>query len=185
MQAPDVGSIRRFPARIDALHKAELAFRVPGTVRKLAVKERDRVKKEQTLATLDPTDYKIAAKNAQASFDRAKKDFKRAKELVKKGFISRSDYDAKEAVWKNAQMVSRFEIRWENQVIGGRDRMQTIIASANPKGPLAAPLFARLRPQIEAIELPPDDSLTWGGEYRIRPTPRAPCSASCPPPSWP
>jgi len=64
-----------------------------------------------------------------------------------------------------AQVVSGFEIRWENQVIGGRDRMQTIIASANPRGPLAAPLFARLRPQIEAIELPPGYSLTWGGEY--------------------
>jgi len=57
VQAPDVGGIRRFPARIDALHKEELAFRVPGTVRKLTVKEGDRVKKGQVLATLDPTDY--------------------------------------------------------------------------------------------------------------------------------
>ena len=40
-----------------------------------------------------------------------------------------------------AQVVSGFETVWENQVIGGRDRMQTIIASANPRGPLAAPLF--------------------------------------------
>ncbi|WP_243725209.1 efflux RND transporter periplasmic adaptor subunit [Candidatus Thiosymbion oneisti] len=103
VQAPDVGGIRRFPARIDALHKAELAFRVAGTVQKLAVKEGDRVKKGQILATLDPTDYKIAVKDAQASFDRAQKDFKRAKELVKKGFISRSDYDAKEAAWKNTR----------------------------------------------------------------------------------
>jgi len=105
VQAPDVGGIRRFPARIDALNKAELAFRVAGTVHKLAVKEGDRVKKGQLLATLDPTDYKIAVKDAQASFDRAKNDFKRAKELVKKGFISRSDYDAKEAAWKNTQVA--------------------------------------------------------------------------------
>jgi multidrug efflux pump subunit AcrB len=64
-----------------------------------------------------------------------------------------------------AQVVSGFETIWENQVIGGRDRMQTIIASANPKGPLAGPVFERLRPQIEAIELPPGYSLSWGGEY--------------------
>ena len=64
-----------------------------------------------------------------------------------------------------AQVVSSFETIWENQVIGGRDRMQTIIASANPKGPLAAPLFERLRPQIESLALPPGYSLSWGGEY--------------------
>ena len=64
-----------------------------------------------------------------------------------------------------AQVVNGFETVWENQVIGGRDRMQTIIASCNPKSPLATPLFGRLRPQIEAMELPPGYSLTWGGEY--------------------
>lgn len=64
-----------------------------------------------------------------------------------------------------AQVVREFDTVWENQVIGGRDRMQTIIASANPKSPLAAPLFERLRPQIEAIPLPPGYSLSWGGEY--------------------
>lgn len=74
-----------------------------GTVQKLAVKEGDKVKKGQILATLDPTDYKITVKDAQASFDRAKNDFIRAKELVKEGFISRSDYDAKEAAWKNTR----------------------------------------------------------------------------------
>jgi len=64
-----------------------------------------------------------------------------------------------------AQVVSGFETEWENQVIGGRDRMQTIIASCNPKDPLAGPLFERLRPEIEAIALPPGYSLSWGGEH--------------------
>ncbi|WP_296900802.1 efflux RND transporter permease subunit [Thiohalocapsa sp.] len=64
-----------------------------------------------------------------------------------------------------AQVVTGFETVWENQVIGGRDREQTIIASCNPRGPLASPLFERLRPQIEAMELPPGYHLSWGGEY--------------------
>ncbi|MBK5969404.1 MULTISPECIES: efflux RND transporter permease subunit [Thiorhodovibrio] len=64
-----------------------------------------------------------------------------------------------------AQVVSNFETVWENQAIGGRDRQQTIIASCNPRGPLASPLFERLFPQIEAMELPPGYSLSWGGEY--------------------
>ena len=63
------------------------------------------------------------------------------------------------------QVVSGFETTFENTVIRGRNRQQTIIASANPTGELAGPLFERLRPQIEAIDLPPGYSLTWGGEY--------------------
>jgi RND family efflux transporter MFP subunit len=103
VDAPDAGGERRFPARIDALSKAELAFRVPGTIQELKVKEGDRIQAGQVLVTLDPTDFEIAVNDAQATFDRAESDFQRAEELVKDGFISRSDYDAKEAEWKNAR----------------------------------------------------------------------------------
>jgi len=64
-----------------------------------------------------------------------------------------------------AQVVSGFETRWENTVMRSRNRMQTIIASCNPTGELATPLFSRLRPQIEAMDLPSGYSLSWGGEY--------------------
>jgi multidrug efflux pump subunit AcrB len=64
-----------------------------------------------------------------------------------------------------AQVVSGFETVWENTVVRSRDRGQTIIASCNPTGDLATPLFNRLKPQIEAMELPPGYSLEWGGEY--------------------
>jgi multidrug efflux pump subunit AcrB len=63
------------------------------------------------------------------------------------------------------QVVSGFETSWENAVVRGRDRIPTIIASCNSSGELATPLFQRLRPQIEAMELPPGYSLAWGGEY--------------------
>jgi multidrug efflux pump subunit AcrB len=64
-----------------------------------------------------------------------------------------------------AQVVSRFDTVFENTVLRSRDRIRTIIASCNPTGELATPVFDRLRPQIEAIELPPGYSLSWGGEY--------------------
>ena len=63
------------------------------------------------------------------------------------------------------QVVSSYETTWENAVVRGRDRIPTIIASCNPSGSLATPLFERLRLQIEAIELPPGYRLAWGGEY--------------------
>ncbi len=64
------------------------------------------------------------------------------------------------------QVVKRFETVWENTVIRGRDRMQTIIPSCNPEtGVDTTELFNRLRPQIEAMKLPPGYQLAWGGEY--------------------
>ena len=64
------------------------------------------------------------------------------------------------------QVVKRFETVWENTVIRGRDRMKTIIPSCNPEtGVDTTELFNRLRPQIEAMQLPPGYQLVWGGEY--------------------
>ena len=65
-----------------------------------------------------------------------------------------------------AQVVKNFETVWDNTVIRGRDRRQTIIPSCNPEtGVDSNALFEHLRPQIEAMELPPGYQLAWGGEY--------------------
>ena len=70
--------------------------------------------------------------------------------------IMRADPDAKEV---------RDDWREPVKVIRPIFNEQTIIASCNPRGPLASPLFERLRPQIEAMALPPGYHLSWGGEY--------------------
>ncbi|MCU7937026.1 MAG: efflux RND transporter permease subunit [Candidatus Thiodiazotropha sp. (ex Dulcina madagascariensis)] len=64
-----------------------------------------------------------------------------------------------------AQVVSGFETVFENTVIRSRNRIQTLIASCNSTEALATPLFSQLKPQIEAIRLPPGYSQSWGGEY--------------------
>ena len=100
---PEAGGERRFPGRVDSTSKAELAFRIPGTVQTVHVREGDVVEKGQVLVELDPTDYEITLKDRQATYDRTNNDFNRAKELVKDGFISRTDYDKKEGEFKNAE----------------------------------------------------------------------------------
>ncbi len=70
-----------------------------------------------------------------------------------------------------SQVVSRYETRWENAAIRGRDRIQTIIASCNPEDGMADPVLASLWPQIEAMELPAAYHLADGapghcGRYR-------------------
>ena len=63
------------------------------------------------------------------------------------------------------QVVNGFETVWEDAKLFKKDRLLTITPSCNPKGPLATALFNRIRPQIEAMELPAGYKLEWGGEY--------------------
>ncbi len=79
-----------------------------------------------------------------------------------------------------SQVVTDYETRWENSVIRGRNRIQTIIASCNPDDGMAGELLERLWPQIEAIELPPGYKLEWGGEYEDSQNAQAGLGASLP-----
>ena len=63
------------------------------------------------------------------------------------------------------QVVSGFETELDDAIIMRRDRVRTIEARADPfPGELASVLLEAVKPQIEAIELPPGYQLSWGGE---------------------
>jgi len=64
-----------------------------------------------------------------------------------------------------SQVVSGLENTTEDEIIFRRDRKRTITLFADPITGSASALFARLRPQIEALELPRGYELEWGGEY--------------------
>jgi RND family efflux transporter MFP subunit len=102
IDAPQGSGVRNFPGRIESANRADLAFRVGGTITMLEAQEGALISRGQTLARLDQTDYKIALKDRQATWDRADKDFERGKELVAEGSISRRDYDQVEASFKTA-----------------------------------------------------------------------------------
>ena len=66
------------------------------------------------------------------------------------------------------QVVSGFVTLWEDPMIIRENRKRTLTVQAAPSiisQATATELFGRLRPQIEAIELPRGYSLEWGGEY--------------------
>ncbi|WP_370980042.1 efflux RND transporter permease subunit [Agaribacterium sp. ZY112] len=63
------------------------------------------------------------------------------------------------------QVVSDFETSYEDEMLYRRDRKLTITVFADPTLGQASALFKRVRPQIEALELPPGYTLEWGGEY--------------------
>ena len=63
------------------------------------------------------------------------------------------------------QVVSGFETVFEDDIIQRRNRKPTIIVFADPDVGLATSLYARVAPQVEALDLPPGFDLEWGGEY--------------------
>lgn len=78
------------------------------------------------------------------------------------------------------QVVSGFETVFEDEIIMRKDRRRTIIVFSDPVTGSANTLLERLRPQIEAIELPPDYTLEWGGEYEDSADAQGPLLASLP-----
>ncbi|MGQ4880062.1 efflux RND transporter permease subunit [Billgrantia sp. LNSP4103-1] len=77
-------------------------------------------------------------------------------------------------VWSNAeqrfipiaQIVDGFETQSEEAMIHRRNRVRTLTVQADPaQGYTAAAAHATIREDIEAMELPPGYSLSWGGEY--------------------
>ncbi len=67
-----------------------------------------------------------------------------------------------------SQVVSDFKTEWENALIMRRDRKRTLTVQAEPDvlgEETADQVLRRIRPAIEALELPPGYSLQWGGEY--------------------
>jgi multidrug efflux pump subunit AcrB len=66
------------------------------------------------------------------------------------------------------EVVDELPTVWEDALIQRRDRKRTLSVLADPNvfgNETATDLFKRLRPKIEAIDLPDGYFLEWGGEY--------------------
>ncbi|MGB5200807.1 MAG: efflux RND transporter permease subunit [Sedimenticolaceae bacterium] len=65
------------------------------------------------------------------------------------------------------QLIDEVEVVWVDAIIRRVNGFPTIKAQADPlPGEQSAPLLARLRPAIEAVDLPPGYVLAWEGEYK-------------------
>ena len=63
---------RKYPATVRASQRVDLAFQISGTLKELPLKEGRRVKKGDLLARLDPRDYVVKLRNAEAQLAKAK-----------------------------------------------------------------------------------------------------------------
>jgi RND family efflux transporter MFP subunit len=88
---------RFFPGKAKASQEVNLSFNEGGSLIELPIKIGDNVKKGDLIAKLDPKEFEFKLKSATAEKVRDQQNFARAKELIKKGHISKSDYDLLEA----------------------------------------------------------------------------------------
>jgi multidrug efflux system membrane fusion protein len=93
-------SSTRYAGEVRARHETALAFRVSGRVAARKVEVGDRVKAGQVIATLDPQDYALAVRAAQAQLGAAEaearlaqQDLQRFAELRTQNFISQAELD--------------------------------------------------------------------------------------------
>ncbi len=89
-----------FVGRIQAPKEVKIVSRVSGWLQKKYYQDGDYVRKGQLLFQIEPDEYIIAVRNAeaalrrvQASYDNSLVELNRAKELVKGDYVSRSYYD--------------------------------------------------------------------------------------------
>ncbi|MBR9856250.1 MAG: efflux RND transporter periplasmic adaptor subunit [Gammaproteobacteria bacterium] len=83
----------RFPGRVRAVQRAELAFNVPGRIVELPVREGQRVERGALVARLDGENYQIRLNSAEAEFGKARTDFNRVNRI-----------------WQQSQAVARAEV---------------------------------------------------------------------------
>ena len=104
----------RYSANVTPHRQVDLAFKVGGYVHEIAVlpgpdgiprdiRAGDRVKQGMVLARLDVKDYSVRAtqaraalEEARASLTMARKDYERNQNLVKGGYVAKSDFDRKQ-----------------------------------------------------------------------------------------
>lgn len=110
----DVAVGTRYAGTVRARHETDLAFRVGGRVQQRLVELGDVVKAGQVLATLDPQDYALATRAAQAQLAAAnaearlaQQDLERFVALRAQNFISAAELDRRRAAAEAAVARAR------------------------------------------------------------------------------
>lgn len=89
----DLASGLRFPGRVRAVQRAELAFNVPGQILEFPVQEGQALAAGEQIARLDPGSFETRLAAARAEFEKA-----------------RTDYERVQTIWEKTQAVARAEV---------------------------------------------------------------------------
>lgn len=93
---------REFPGKVRASQRVELGFSVPGLLVELNALEGRVIRKGETVARLDPRDYRNALDVAEANHTDARQTFERTRALRRKKVVSEADFDRAKAALDTA-----------------------------------------------------------------------------------
>ena len=106
--------IRTFSGASRASMESRLSFKVGGTVEEIAVHVGDQVTQGQTIARLDPKDYRLRKEEAEANLRRQEAqlrsydaNYERIRGLYENGHASLNDIDQARASYETAQAAVR------------------------------------------------------------------------------
>lgn len=99
-------SNRQYPGKVKAAQDISLAFRVSGTLMRIAVEDGARVRQGQLLAELDPTDYQVQLEATEAEYRQIKADAERVMGLYADSATTASQYD--KAVYGLKQITAKY-----------------------------------------------------------------------------
>ena len=99
-------SHRQYPGKVKAAQDISLAFRVSGTLQRIAVEDGARVRQGQLLAELDPTDYQVQLDATEAEYRQIKADAERVMGLYADSATTASQYD--KAVYGLKQITAKY-----------------------------------------------------------------------------
>lgn len=110
VEPPSMGAARTFSGAAKAAIETNLSFRVEGEIMALPAKVGMKVKRGDLIARLDPIDYQLQVREAEATMadalathGRLEADYMRQKALYKSRTISKSELDAAEASYHSMQ----------------------------------------------------------------------------------
>ena len=102
--------IRRYPSVVEPARETKLSFEVAGQLKQLDLEVGQRVEQGQVLAELDPVSLELKMKQARSSLNAARadyntsrSDYERKKDLLKKQFVTQSQYDQAENLFRTTQ----------------------------------------------------------------------------------
>ena len=82
-----------FPGRVTASSEVNMAFQIPGTLKRIYAREGAAVRQGEVIAELDDRDYKVQLAAAKAEYDNIKADAERVFALYRDSAVTASAYD--------------------------------------------------------------------------------------------
>ena len=90
---------RRFPGKVRAVQRVNMAFQVHGIIKELNVKEGEKVEKGQVLAELDDSDFRNNLAATKAKLGEVRSNYNRISKLYKQKVIAKAKYDEVKAAF--------------------------------------------------------------------------------------